>query len=264
MSKFVDMLSKIGQVSQTPLGFGARNRQEKSVATYLVGALSVKDLSNTALLEMPVDCFLVIFDHGSRASIGKLLSNLEGRLWGARLPADGSPKVEALKEKGCDFLLFEAEGTSAEVLLEESLGRVITTNLGLEESVARGIDGLPIDAVLIDPQQKLLPLTVMRMIEIQATRDLIDKPCLLTLGAPIDSKALEGLQDVGIEGLVVGLADFGAESLQEMKQAIDALPRRKARRDRGEHIVPRIGAFVGFEPGGQQEEHDDDDDDEDF
>ena len=259
MSKFVDALSKIGEQSVTPLGFNPASGPAKSrAAMVLAGQITLKQLGDRpALGESKVDALLVSLEAWDGAALDSIQGRLSERLWGVRVEAAGLGQVRLLKEKGCDFVIFDAAQTEAGVLEEEDIGKIMTVAPDLDEDVARAINELPIDVVMLVSDPDLLPLTVSKLIGIEQVRGMVDKPFVMAVPDGLAAKDLEILRNVGISGLVVATSSL--KEIDRTKKAIDGLPRPKGRATRARAAVPRIGP----EPPGEQPAPGEDDDEDD-
>ena len=258
MSKLIDRLQRAGQFAPAPLGFGAASgRGEAAPSILLVGLAAQEELARSpGSATAPVDALLVSQGSGSSDSLSKLADAVEGRLWGARVSRANQDQVADLKEMGCDFIVFDADDTSAAVLGDEDLGKLLAIGPDLSEDLARAIHELPIDGVLFSPQDDLLPLTVKKMIDIQVVRTLVDKSFVMVSPGGLGRPELETLRDAGIEGLAVDLSD--SQAVTDMKEAIAQLkrPRPKARTSLA--MVPRASGHI--EPPGHDGDEDGDDD----
>ena len=54
-------------------------------------------------------------------------------------------QAKRLKEKGCDFVIFDIGETSASVLNDEDLGKLIVVKPGLKDDLAHALHALSID-----------------------------------------------------------------------------------------------------------------------
>ncbi len=259
MSKFIDMLEKVGQLAPTPMGFGAAARRNNAAPQIaLVGQVQPQGVQGVSGAQ--VDAFLVSLDSWDEASLDQVRDALGERLWGVRVNGLSKEQAAMLKEKGCDFIVFDAEGTAAAVLNDEEMGKVLAIGEGLDEDTARAIQDMPIDAVLFTPGKEIVPLTVQKLIDIQLVRCLVDKAFLMATPAALAPDDLEGLRNAGITGLLVDVPSAGA--VAGLKQAIDGLPRRRPRPASRDAIVPH--APVGFGTARREEEEEQEDDEEDF
>ena len=162
------------------------------------------------------------------------------------------------KDKGCDFIVFDADNTSAAVLNDEDLGKVISVNQDLDEDTAHAMRGLSIDGAMYSPEGNLLPLTVQRLIEIQQVHGLMGDPFVMTAPSELGSAELEAFRNAGITGLLVELSALDA--VAETKEAIAKLPRRKHKTSKGD-IMPLVPFAPAQTESSQAEEEEDGEDD---
>ena len=261
MSKFVDALSKTGEDSVAPLGFGpASGSGKSSAAMVLAGQVTPRQLvDKPALGDSKVDALLVSLGAWDEAALDSIEGRLNERLWGVWLEAVGSEQVKLLREKGCDFVVFDATETEASVLEEEDIGKIMAVASDLDEDVARAINELPIDVVMLASDPDLLPLTVSKLIGIEQVRGMVDKPFVMAVPDGLAAKDLEILRNVGISGLVVATSSL--KEIRRTKEAIEGLPRPKVRATRARAAVPHIGPEP---PGDQPDPGEDDDEGDEF
>jgi hypothetical protein len=151
-----------------------------------------------------------------------------------------------LRSAGLDFLLCDA-ATPASALLEEELGFVLALPSQPEEILLRSLEPLTLDALYIEEAPS--PLTIAGQIELMRIGVLGRRPLMAKVTPNADQSELECLQAAGVAVLV--LED--ASGVERLKEAVLALPPRRARRDdRPTVAVPR---------GPAQPSEDDDDDD---
>ena len=261
MSKFVDALSKTGEDSVAPLGFGpASGRGKSSASIVLAGQVTPRQLvDKPALGEAKVDALLVSLEAWDEAALDSIKGQLDERLWGVRLEAARLDQVRLLKKKGCDFVLFDATQTEASVLEEEDIGKIIAVASDLDEDVARAVNELPIDAVMLVTDPDLLPLTVSKLIGIEQVRGMVASPFVMAVPEGLSAKDMEILRNVGISALVVATSSL--KEIGRTKESIDGLPPPKGRATRARAAVPSVGP----EPsGGQPAPGEDDDEDDEF
>mgnify|MGYP002823032817 FL=1 len=253
MSKFIDRLQKTGTQSATPLGFGAATRKSEITPSMLLlgrtDGANVKDAADLSRL----DAVLVSLKSWEKRTMNAAGNSLKDKLWGVTGSGIGRDQVELLKEKGCDFIVFDAENTAAAVLNDDELGKIISVDSDLDEETARAIQELPIDGVLFSSADSMLPLTVQKLIEFQLTRGLVDKPFVMVAPPGLGGSDLELLRNVGVSGLLVEASS--SESVANTREAIAALPRRKPWARSEDIIAPQ--ALTGADPSPR-------DDDEDF
>ena len=258
MSRLTDLLDKT-QTSSPAIGFAASRRAASTPSIALIGRVTAAELAdNSSLADSPADALLVTLDASDSAAVVRVGEALKDRLWGARVGSANSEVAAALKEAGCDFIAFDAEGTSAVVLNDDELASVISVGFDdpdFDEDEAKAIRTLDIDCVLLTPPEGLLPLTVQKLLGIQAMRATVRKRSILAAPAELSKDELETLRNAGIAAIAVSIADAGSE-IQRIKEHIAGLPRRKSQSSRGSS-----SPSVGF-GGGAALSDDDFDDDE--
>ena len=254
MSKFIDKMEKVGLQLPTPLGFGtASKREEQPPAIMLVGHVTPDELAKTpGLAEAKVDAFLVSLGSWDEKVLDSIKEALGDRIWGVRV-GDGINEEQAglSKDKGCDFIVFEANNTSAAVLNDEDMGKVIAVDNGLDEDAAHAMQGLSIDGAMYSPEGDVLPLTVQRLIEIQQVHGLTGDPFVMSAPSELGAAELEAFRNAGITGLLVELSALDA--VAKTREAINKLPRRKHKTSKG-NIMPLVPFAPAQAESNQQEE----------
>ena len=265
MSKLIEMLDKTAEASAPPLGFGAASgRIATNPPIVLIGQAAADEVNgNSSLADSKVDAVLVTMTSLDGNILDGIQRALKDRLWGVRVGALSEEQAAQLKEKGCDFVVFDPENTAAAVLNDQDLGSIIAINADLDEETGGAISGLSLDAAIYAPGESLLPLTVQRLIEVHLVRDLVGKHFLMSIPAGMTASDLEALKSAGIAGVVMNLSSH--VEIAEAKQAISRIPHRRPKsRDRGRYSAqaPTAG-FVSASHQHDVPDDDDDDDDED-
>ena len=226
MSKLIDSLERVGQHAPASLGFGATSRSASPHPDImLIGQTAAGTLLNDrSVLEAPVDAVMVLVDDWRKRSLDRIRSALKNRLWGVRADGIGESQAKDLRDRGCDFVVFGVDDTAAAVLNDDELGKIIAIDSELGGREARAIQGLPIDAVLLEPGDTLVPLTVRKLADIEQARQRIDKPFLVATSSELGAADLEVVRNAGIPALVVDLA--AGDAIGRIKEAVTSLPRR--------------------------------------
>ena len=259
MSKFIDKLEKTALQLPTPLGFGAAARRgEQAPAIMLVGQATSRELTRKpSLADARVDAILVSPSTWKDNTLDRIKNTLGDRLWGVRLDGGVSEEqIGASKERGCDFVVFDAGNAPASLLNDDDLGKLIAVDGELEEHAARAIRGLTIDGAVYSPDAEVLPLTVQRLIEIQKVHGLIGNPFMMAVPPELAPAELEALRNAGITALLVGLSELDA--ITSTKEAIDKLPRSRPKSKSGGGIMPLVPSSVVPPSAGHEEEDDED------
>ena len=257
MSKLIERLEKAGLDAPIPIGFGPVSRRgEAAPAIMLVGQVTPEELAeNPYLAKAQVDAFMVSVSSWKVSIFDSIVAAVGERIWGVRANALDGKQAGRLKKSGCDFIVFNADDTAAEVLNDDDLGKLIAVGHDLTEETARAIHELPIDGVLFSPTEDLRPLTVQKLIDIQLVRGLVDKPFVMTTASTLGPPELESLRGMGVDGLVVEASSMKA--IAKTKEAIANLPRRKARATSRDVLLPH--PMTGLETASQESEEEGDD-----
>ena len=210
MSKFIDALSDVGHPFSEGMGFGPRlKRSSGGSSILLAGQVTLQQLAkNPDLAEAQVDALLLCIDSWDEANLDKVKAYLKECVWGVQLDNVDADQAKWLKDKGCDFIVFNAENTEVAVLDDEDMGKVISIAGDLDEDVVRAINDLPIDAAFLASDQDLKPVTVAKLIRIQSIRGPLDMPFVMAAPSDLSVKELEALKNADIVGLSVKLSSL--------------------------------------------------------
>ena len=257
MSRLIDLLDKT-QSASSALGFAASRQAAGSPVIALIGRVTAAELAgDSSLAASPADALLVTLDASDSAAVARVSDALGGRLWGARVGSVSAEDAQALRDAGCDFIVFDAEDTAAAVLNDDALGKVIAVGFDdpeFDENEAKAIRTLDIDCALLTLTDSLTPLTVQKLLGIQALRAIVGKRSILTAPAELGKPELETLRNAGVLGIAISLA--AAADIQRIKDDIASLPRRRTGRSNARSAsVPSLGF------GGGSSQADDDYDD---
>ena len=123
MSKLLDLLEK-AQTTTPGIGFAASRQSASTPSLALIGRITAIELRESpGAADSPADALLVTLDPSDGASVGRVGEVLKDRLWGARVGSASLDDAQALKDAGCDFVVFDAEGTSASLLNDDDSGQ---------------------------------------------------------------------------------------------------------------------------------------------
>jgi len=239
MSKLLDKLEQISEGRAQPLGFGAAVARGKSLPMVIVASVPVGDAKLAAIAaKAGADAVLMTIEHQEKSdkALAKLSSAKTDIPWGVSLNAVTKEQVEQLIGMDCDFVIFAPDKTPAAVLGEEKIGKVLRIDPSLNDSLAKAINRLSIDAVLLGPvSEDESPLTVYQLMVYERLAAGAGKHLLAAMppGLPIDD--IESLWGLGVRGVVVDLAVKDPEQrLSQVKEAIQKLP--TTRKKPGEKI----------------------------
>lgn len=234
MSKLLDKLERISVGRAQPLGFGAAVARGKSLPMMIVAGVPLGDAKLAAIAAKGgADALLMtMHQEKSEEALAKLSSTKTDIPWGVSLDAATKGEVEQLIEMGCDFVIFAPDKTQAAVLGEEKIGKVLQIDSSLSDSLAKAINRLSIDAVLISlASEDESPLTVHQLMIYERLAAGAGKHLLAAVSPSLPIDDIESLWGLGVRGVVVDLAVKDPEQrLSQVKEAIQKLPttRRKA------------------------------------
>ena len=239
MSRFIELLEKVGDTAPSPLGFAAATgRDDAAPQMALVALVTADDLvESPGVADADAAALLVETEFPMPdAAAGAL----EGRLWGVRLvPSPAAytvEQVEALVEQGCDFVVFESMDSAASILNDEELGRVVVLNADADEETSRAVADLSFDAVLLGWAVTGRPLILGDLVGIQRVRRNVGQPFLIEAPDGLEPADVEALRNLGVDGLVVSVPPL--ERAAETRDAIHSLGKRQSRRQRSNALVP--------------------------
>lgn len=241
MSKLADAIRRATRREARPIGFAA-TAAKANPSLLLIARGAPADAQE--LLTAGADAVL---------SSGNVTLNGGSGFWGSDAPIAGREAAKELVSAGAGFVVFDADTTSAAVLLEDQLGPVMRISLDAEDSFLRTVESMSLDALLA-PELPGDTLTVRRTLDLRRLASFARKPLLVPAAAGIDATTLETLRDCG----VVGVIAEGADAVKALRATIDALPPRKRPTDsRG----PAVGLSTRAEMAAEQPEEGEEDDD---
>jgi hypothetical protein len=256
-----DRLQELGKASPGPLGFGRARAQKRTPAMLVIGEVNADAAAEIMARPGSASVDAVVVRLRDSASLPEGLDEtLTDILWGVAATSATGDDMDALHKAGCDFFLVESLQAPAVVLREDDMARGFPVRLGITEEEARPLEDLPIDLLTLQSEPAWWPLTVERLIQLQATISMVSKHILLKVSACPPKADLPLIRDLPVDALVVDLAAISDEQLAEIRSAVDELPPRKPRAEKGlSPVLPRAGGqFRAEEP-----EHEEDDDDQD-
>ena len=260
MSKLLDRLEKIGKGTVSQMGFGAAARTEKVAPMALLGRIGKAKTAATAASLSEAGFDGAVLDGISIDDADKAFNSLSGLPWGIKLDEVTSEQVAASKEKGCDFLAFSPEKAALEAFSDdakgdEETGRVLCISADMDERALQVIEDLPVGAVLLSLDSVKRPLTMEHLLTIGSVRGAFSKYLLVELPGDLSAAELEGLRDIGVDGIVVDAGSMSKTALKQCKDQLQGLSRRQ-RKPQG-----RSGALLPV-GSSQSDDYDEDEYDE--
>ncbi len=173
-------------------------------------------------------------------SLARTADSLAEVPWGVSLEEVTAPELSQLKEMGCDFLVFDAARAPLMLLRQQEMAKIVKVEPSVADGLARAIEQLPIDAVLIGAGGAL-SLSIHRLMVCQHLANLVRKPLLTLAPLAIGGEDLDELLETGIAGVVVNLERGVKGELSQLRQTIDALPSSRRRKRGVETLLPYAG-----------------------
>jgi hypothetical protein len=257
MSRLIEKLTHLRRSEPQPMGFALSKPAAARSKLPLIASVSVDILDAIFEKLKSADAVLVAIAKAGDSS------NLEKVCQAKDIPAGGwiktadSETIKKLTETSCDFVVFPASAPAA-VVRKEKIGRILELDSGLNEGLLRTASDLPIDAVMLSPQESSISLTVSHLMQVQRVMYLVNKPVLVPVAASISADELQTLWDMGTSGVVVEIGDEkAARKLSDLHDVIQKLetptPRKKAKFGA---TVPHLPAEAPPPPEHEEEEED--------
>ena len=259
MSKLLDRLDRLARGAPRAIGFSAKTTQESVPTLALLAWLG--DNSKPSVAEAAsdkVDAFIVSEGALQGWKSGKQSKIKEGSILGVAVDRPDRERVDASKGNGSDFIVFGIEGTPVELLEEGDMAHVLRISSDLEESQIRGLEDLPVDAILLQKPSLEGPLSLSHLLAISNIRSAVSRYLLLEWSEALTSRELEHLRDLGVDGLVVDMEQAEVQVIATLRERIDQLPPRKPKGEqRSVAMLPHSVATEQRSPHRHEEEEED-------
>lgn len=257
MSRFADKLKTALQVAPPSMGFFRSAQASTKPRMLLVAWANLDEFEKSPTMLEGADAAVIL---SAKFPPAKTLKSLVKSLGEAPLGvwAEDAQSFKALDSAGVDFVVFAPEKMPLAAAGEEKQGRVAGIPFNLEDSLARAVSELPVDAVIIN-SPGTAPLTFQDLMRFRRLGDWISKPLLAVVPAPLTEGEIKALWDAGIDALVVSLTADNLAGFKELRSTLDGLTltaKRKWMKQRA--IVPVIRP----EEAAHEHEPDEGDDDE--
>jgi hypothetical protein len=250
MSKFIDSLKKMSEVTSQPMGFG-RARTEAAKPRIRLVALLEGESASAAVAASADGAIVPVKDLNSAKSLVAGLSGKTAAPVGISIP--DSAGAEQMEDSGADFVVF-SPGLPVSALVDSKLGKILEIDLGISDGLLRGVNALAVDGVLV--RQAAPGLSWQNLMAIQRVAASTSKPAILVIQPGMVKGDLQALWNAGIDALV--LASGGGDEIKRLREIIKELKFPTPPSERSVAMVPRVSP----EPE-QHEDHGHDDGDED-
>jgi hypothetical protein len=229
MSKLIEKLQRISEGGGQPMGFGAAVARTKiSQILTIAGVPSGNAQLITAAMKEGPDALLLAVDNMEKDSKALAKMNREKIEipWGVSLKTVDREDIAKLIELGCDYVVFSPDKAPAAVLMEEKIGKVLKIDTSLPESLAKAVNRLQVDAVLLSPAGGDEPtFTVHQLMILERLAGSTGKHILVTMPSGLSTGDIEIFWGLGVRGLIVDMeTDQPEQRLSQIKEAIQKLP----------------------------------------
>ncbi len=236
MSKLLEKLERISEGSGQPMGFGAAVTRTKISPLLTIASVPA---GNAQLMGIATkegaDALLLTVENLEKDSktLAKMNRAKAEIPWGVFLEKVSKEDIGQLIELGCDFVVFDPAQTQAAVLMEEKIGKVLRLDTSMPENLAKSINRLQVDAVLLNPVGGgETAFTVHQLMVLERLAGSTGKYVLMTMPPGLSAGDIEILWGLGARGLVVDMAlEQPEQRLSQVKEAIRQIPatRKKSR-----------------------------------
>ena len=259
MSKFIDKLNRVSQAVPQPMGFRTTKPVPERPKILIIASLAEASADNVAERVAGADAGLL---HVPELSTGaKTLREVSRAVpdipWGGWLRGGSKVGIQKTEKAGCDFVVFPATDTPLAIFRDDEVGKILQVEASVSEGLLRGINELPVDAVLItNEQQEGAFLTWHHLMLFQRSADLLAKPLLALVPSGVTAEELQVLWEAGVDGVVIEVGmEPSVGRLEELRQAVNKLafpsPRK---RGKAEALLPPIEGGVGTVTEEEEEE----------
>lgn len=240
MSKLVDKLNQVGRSSAQSLGF-RRGVAAADKSMLLIAAVSLDDTSSMVGIDDAIVDSVVGCASNLKEDCQQNVAQLAGDLpWGLWLENYTDEELNQLVGGNVDSLIFDPAGTTASLLQQEGIGKVMQVDLGERGEVLAAIKNMSVDAVLIDIEGKE-QVSVHQLMHCERLVNLALRPLMVTTAAELTEGSIRGLWESGVSGVVVrGNGKDLKRKLVSMRGIIKNLPATRERKiGKGQASLPR-------------------------
>ena len=239
MSKLIDLISKLGQQSVQPIGFGALTGRVESAPTMALiarGSASEPGPDLTAALPEGVDA--IVFSGNEAQSVLNRSDAGTGEtlVWGVGTGSLGNDDVGALISAGCDFFLIEGKAP-ASVVGRPDVGIIVAMGEPVDRETAGALRSLKVDGSLNTSGVGLDGLSFGDLVNLVKVGATVGGAILVEVSAEVADADLVALRDAGVDGLVVSISE--TELVSQLAESIRELPPRRR---------PETSGFSVFAP----------------
>ncbi len=232
MSRLADRIKRAARPGAAPIGFGVAAERRASPTLLCLLRLSKEQVSEVAA--GAADAVIISgLDAGKLEQAIKKMGDLPV---GLRLESAERAAVAGARGAGADFVLLD-EGASAEAVLEEGVGLVLSVDKDIGDTDLRVLAGLPLEALEVPATGQ--PLTLRGMLELRRLSMFSQTPLLVEVPPEIDAAGLQALRQAGVVGVI--LDGTHADKITGLREVVlSLLPRGRRREERAEALLPPL------------------------
>jgi hypothetical protein len=260
MSRLIEEFKKASRAVAPAMGFRTARSTAPAPRILLIASLEPGDVKSPSGLPAGVHAVLVRLAGGALTAkqAQQIAAALPDIPWGFNPGDDDEKKATTLIKAGADFMVFPAASRVSATPGDEKLGKILQVESSMDDGLLRAANDLPVDAVLVaDTFEDGGALVWHQLMIYQHLANFISKPLIVPAPVSIAGAELKALWDAGVDGIIVETDAAGAEGLKALRQAIDNLPPRSARkRGRADAVLPRLAGEARTEPPEEDEEED--------
>lgn len=237
MSRLADRIKRAARPGAAPIGFG-RMAERRASPTLLCLLRLDREQVGKAGEAAAEGADAVIISGLDTDKLGQAIKRLGDLPVGLALESAERAAVAAARGAGADFVLLD-ERASAEAVLEEEVGLVLSVGTDIGDTELRVLAGLPLEALEVAAVGE--PLTLRGMLDLRRLSLFSQTPLLVEVPPEIDASRLHALREAGAVGVI--LDGRHSDKLAALREAVLSLPRRGRRREeRAEAILPALAA----------------------
>ena len=231
MGKLFRRIEQAARGSPAPMGFAAR--RESPIPPILLVLIVSHAGEVPPFMEAQPDGLLLA---GATDEVGAMAQVAQGVPWGVVVSPWSAPLAEEALQQGADFLVVDG-GAPLEALGREGVGRVLRLPQGVAAEVAKALDPLPVDGVLLaEPVQP--PLSLEAALALAVWRGKVNRPVLVEVTGLPSPRELEALRDIGVNVLLAGASAMGREVLGDLRRRLSHLSPRHPAKGRFSPLLP--------------------------
>ena len=229
MSKLIEIVRKLGEQSQQPLGFGALTGRSGVAPTLaLIGTATVR-AEMEAVEGDVVDAVILEAD-----GIGSIRDQdgVDGVVWGVGPGALSNEDVESLVSSGCDFFVINPENAPAAIVSQPDVATLVTLEESPDRETAAALRGLGVSGSVSRPPAELTEIAFKDLVAIRRMGASVGGAVLVECPRGVSTSDLTALRDAGVDAVVVSLSE--PERVSDIAGKIRELPPRKKSSGPGE------------------------------